>query len=284
MMIKVMRRMKDYALCVLGALLVAVGIYFFKMPNQFSTGGVSGLAVILNGYAGLSSVGVITLALNSVLLVLGFAFVSKDSGLKTVIGTFTMSGAILLLEKVFPLRAPLTDEPLLELIFAVLFPAIGAAILFNCNGSTGGTDIIAMILKKYTNINIGAALLFSDLLITLGAFVFGPKTGLLSLLGLTAKVLIVDSVIENINLSKCFSIITQNPDEISGYISGTLRRSCTIIEATGGFTHSNTHVVVAAMNRFQAIQLRNFLRERYPQSFIIITNSSEIIGKGFRGL
>lgn len=277
-------RVKDYALCVLGALLVAVGVYFFKIPNQFSTGGVSGLAIILSGYFGLSSVGVITSVLNAALLVLGFAFVGKDCGLKTVLGTFAMSGALVMLEQLYPLTAPLTDEPLLELIFSVFLPAVGSAVLFNCNGSTGGTDIIALILKRYTSINIGMGLLFSDLFITLGAFVFGVKTGLLSLLGLAAKVLIVDSVIENINLSKCFSIITQNPEEICQYISGTLNRGCTIVQAQGGFTHGNTHMVVAAMNRFQAVQLRNYLKVHYPQSFIIITNSSEIIGKGFRGV
>lgn len=279
-----MQRVKDYALCILGALFVAVGVYFFKIPNQFSTGGVSGIAIILSGYFKLSSVGLITSVLNTAMLVLGFSFFGKDCGMKTVVGSFTLSGALILMEQLLPLYAPLTDEPLLELVFSVFFPAIGSAVLFNCNGSTGGTDIIAMILKKHTNINIGMALLLSDLLITLGAFAFGVKTGLLSLLGLTMKTLIVDSVIENINLSKCFSIITQNPEEISQYISKTLRRSCTIVEATGGFTHGETHVVISAMNRFQAIQLRSFLRANYPQSFIIITNSSEIIGKGFRGV
>ncbi len=278
-----MERIKEYLLCFVGSLFVAVGVYFFKIPNHFSTGGVSGISIILSGVFHLSSAGVIAAVLNVAMLVLGFAFCGKDCGMKTVVGSLTLSGALLILEPLVPMTAPLTDEPILELFFAVLLPAVGSAVLFNCNGSTGGTDIVAMILRRHTNLDIGSALLVSDLLITLGAFAFGIKTGLLSLLGLTMKTLIVDSVIENINLSKCFSIITANPDEISKYISGTLKRSSTVLEATGAYTRGKTHIVVSAMSRFQAIQLRKYLKSNYPDSFIIVTNSSEIIGKGFRG-
>lgn len=278
-----MERKKEYLLCFIGSLFVAIGVYFFKIPNHFSTGGVSGISIILSGVFHLSSAGIIAAVMNVAMLVLGFACCGKDCGVKTVIGTLTLSGALLILEPLVPMTAPLTDEPLLELVFSVLFPAVGSAVLFNSGGSTGGTDIVAMILRKYTSLNIGTALLISDLLITLGAFAFGIKTGLLSLLGLTMKTLIVDSVIENINLSKCFSIITANPEEISKYISCTLRRSSTVLEATGGYTHGKTHIVISALNRFQAMQLSKYLKSNYPDSFIIVTNSSEIIGKGFRG-
>lgn len=96
--------------------------------------------------------------------------------------------------------------------------------------------------------------------------------------------MIVDNVIESINTVKCFSIITANPQQISEYITGKLNRSTTIIDATGGYTRENKKVVVTVINRMQAIQLRRYLKENYPEAFIIITNSSEIIGKGFRGI
>lgn len=279
-----MKKFQEYIICILGAAIVGMGIYFFKIPNNFSTGGVTGISVVLSGVFKLQSASIIASVLNMLMLVIGFLVLGKECGLKIVIGSVSLSATLLLLEFFVPMSKPLTDEPFLELIFAVLLPGVGSAIMFNINASTGGTDIVAMILKKYTSINIGHALFFSDLLITLGAFLFGVKIGLFSLLGLLSKTMIVDTVIESINTVKCFSIITVNPDPISEYITSKLNRSTTVIDAVGGYSHEDKKVVVTVMNRMQAIQLRRFLRERYPEAFIIITNSSEIIGKGFRGV
>ncbi|MFA6947933.1 MAG: YitT family protein [Eubacteriales bacterium] len=276
--------LRDYALCFAGSLLVSLGVYFFKFPNSFSTGGVSGISVILSGYFHISSASNIMFAVNMLLLIIGFIFVGRDCGVKTVIGTFTLSGALLLWEKVIPLTAPLTDTPLLELVYAVGLPAVGSAILFNAGGSTGGTDIIALILKKHTGLNVGSALMCSDVVITLGAFLFGIRTGLLSCVGLVLKSLVVDTVIESINMCKCFTIITNNPAEISHFITETLGRSSTVVEARGAYTLENKEVMITVMKRSQAVRLRHFLHENYPDTFMIITNSSEILGKGFRGL
>lgn len=275
---------RDYFLCFIGSLLVSLGVYFFKFPNSFSTGGVSGISVILSGYFHVSSASNIMFAVNLALLIVGFIFVGRDCGVKTIIGTLTLSGALLLWETLIPLSAPLTDTPLLELVYAVGLPAVGSAILFNVGGSTGGTDIIALILKKHTGQNVGTALMLCDIVITLGSFLFGIRTGLLSLVGLILKSLVVDTVIENINMCKCFTIITKNPEEISLYITEKLGRSSTVIEARGAYTHENKEVMISVMKRSQAIRLRRYLHENYPDTFMIITNSSEILGKGFRGL
>ncbi|SHI12400.1 Uncharacterized membrane-anchored protein YitT, contains DUF161 and DUF2179 domains [Sporobacter termitidis DSM 10068] len=278
-----MKKLKEYGLCVAGALLVAVGVYFFKVPNHYSTGGVSGVSIILSGYFHLSSAGTVLTAINLLMLLLGFIFCGKECGVKTVIGTVTLSGAMLLLEKFVPVPAPLTSQPFLELIYSVLLPAVGSAILFNIGGSTGGTDIVAMLLKKHASINIGAALLYSDAVITLGSFLFGVQAGLFALLGLVMKATVVDLVIENINLCKCVSIVTAHKDEISDYINGTVGRGATVIEAEGSYTQERKYLIITAVTRLQAASLRRFLRQNYPESFLMITNSSEIIGKGFRG-
>ncbi|MBQ8510085.1 MAG: YitT family protein [Clostridia bacterium] len=277
-------KIKEYLLCVAGAFCVALGVYFFKFPNNFSTGGVSGISVILGNYFHLSSASTVATVINMAMLVLGFAALGRGCGLKTVIGSVTLSGGLMLLEWLFPMEAPFTDEPLLELIFAILLPAVGSALLFHCDGSTGGTDIIAMILRKYTRMNIGTALLISDAGITALAFLFGPKTGLFSVLGLVFKTMLVDSVIESIDMCKCFSIITDSPDEIAQYITGTLGRSCTVLEGAGGYTHQQKYVVLSAMRRWQALKLQRYLKQAHPETFMMITNSSEVIGKGFRGL
>ena len=274
----------EYLSCVLGAACVGIGVYFFKFPNNFSTGGVSGISVILGNYFHVSSASTVATVINMLMLALGFIVLGRGCGIKTVIGTVTLSGTLMLLEWLVPLTAPLTDQPLLELVFAILFPAIGSAILFNVDGSTGGTDIIAMIIRKFSRMNIGTALLVSDIGITLASFLFGVKTGLFSLLGLLVKTMFIDSVIESLNMCKCFQIITDYPEDITAFITKELGRSCTVIEGVGGFTHAKKYMISTAMRRAQAVRLQKYLKAEHPETFMMILNSSEVIGKGFRGL
>lgn len=275
---------REYLLITLGVELVVIGVYFFKFPNNFSIGGVTGIAIILSSLFGESiSTGTVVLAINIVLLIIGYFFVDRSFGIKTVYGSILMSFSLQLLEVIFPMTKPLTNEPMLELAFAVGIPAVGAAMLFNIGASTGGTDIIAMILKKYTNIDIGRSLFYTDLLLTLSSFlVFNVQTGLLSLLGLLIKSLAVDNMIESMNLHKYFTIICENPKPISEFILKNLNRSATIMDGKGAFTEHNKKIIVTVMNRSQAVQLRQFIRNTEPSAFILITNTSEIIGRGFR--
>ena len=274
----------EYLLITAGTLLVAVGVYFFKFQNNFSFGGVTGLAVVVSKLCGeLISAGTVNMIISVALLILGFVVLGKDCGLKTAYGTLLLSGSISLLERVFPLTAPLTDSPFLELCFAVGLPAFGSAILFNIDASTGGTDIVAMILRKYSSIDIGRALLISDSLITISVFpVFGIKTGLYSILGLVLKSLVVDMAIENINLCKYFNIVCEKPEQICEYITQTLNRSATVCHAQGAFSHQQKYIVFTVMNRPQAVRLRKYIRQVEPGAFILISNTSQIIGRGFR--
>ncbi|MDD4112946.1 MAG: YitT family protein, partial [Herbinix sp.] len=164
---QVKSKIKEYIMITIGVLLVVVGVYFFKFPNNFSIGGVTGIAIILSSLLGNAiSSGTIVLVLNLLLLVIGYLFLGKTFGNRTAYGTILMSLSLQLLELVAPLKSPLTSEPMLELSFAVILPAVGSAILFNIGSSTGGTDVIAMLLKKYTNIDIGLALLLTDFFLT----------------------------------------------------------------------------------------------------------------------
>ena len=275
---------KDYTLLTLGSLLIAIGVYFFKFPNHFSTGGVSGLAIILNHYLPGISQAAYMFVINQLLLLVALLIFGRGFGLRTAYCSLVMSGAAWLLEALIPMSAPLTDQPLLELLFAVTLPAIGSAILFNIESSSGGTDIIAMILRKFTSLNIGVSLLIGDFLITLMALVaFGPETGLFSILGLMIKAVVVDLVLENIKVHKSFQIITAKPDAIVKFIVEELHRGATALHGEGAFTHQDKTVLMTVVNRAQAVKLRRFVKEADPESFIVITNTGEIIGKGFRG-
>ena len=276
--------LRDYAVLTLAALVLDAGVYFFKFPNNFSFGGVSGISIILNRLLPWSA-GSYNLVINLLLLVVGFLFIGRNFAVKTVYVSLVSSFTLSLLEKLCPMSAPLTNEPVLELIFAIVLPAVSAAIMFNVGASSGGTDIVAMVRKKHTSLDIGKALFCVDLLIAIGAcFVFDIQTGLFSFTGLMAKTLVIDGVIENINLCKYFTIICEDPAPICAFIHNKLNRSATVFTAEGTYSHTPRRVILTVMKRSQAVQLRNFIRHTDPHAFMMITNSSEIIGKGFRGL
>ena len=277
------RTAEEYVILTVATLIMVVGIYVFKFPNNYSFGGVTGIAVVLGALVP-ATPGVITFIINMALLVLGFIFLGRGFGIKTVYISVLMSAALRLAEIWFPMEHPLTSQPVLELLYAIALPAFSSAIFFNIGASGGGTDILAMILKKYTKLNIGAALFLVDLGIVLAScLVFDAQTGLFSMCGLLAKSLVVDSVIENVNLCKYFTIICTDPEPICDFITNHLKRSATIYKAEGAYEHNQKTVIITIMKRSQAVELRNFIRENQPSAFIAITNSSEIIGKGFRG-
>ena len=274
---------KDFLLLNAGTLVVALGVYFFKIPNNFSTGGVTGIAIVISKFLPWISTGSLVFLFNMLLLGVGFVFLSRKFGFATVYASTLMSVVVWVLERVYPMEAPFTDEPLLELIFAVGLPALGSALLFNIGASTGGTDIIAMLLKKYTSIDIGKALLAADFIVALSAcFVFGIRTGLFSILGLLMKSMLVDSVIDGINQCKYLHIICQDPEVICDFIVQKLHRGATICEATGAYTHHKLYLVLSVVSRGQAVALRRYIRSIEPHAFIMTTSTSEIIGKGFR--
>ena len=274
---------KNFLLITLGTVLTAVGIYFFKFPNNFSTGGVSGISILLGKLVPFLSPAVSMWVINLILLLIGFLFFGRGFGLMTAYCSMLYYFLTWLFEVIYPMTAPFTDQPFLELCFAMMLPAVGSAILFNCNASTGGTDIVAMILKKYTSLDIGKALLVSDALIAFSAcFVFDIRTGLFSLLGLIIKAFVVDSVIESINLCKYFSIVTSCPDAICDYIIREMNRSSTVIDAIGAYSHEDRKVILVACRRSEAVRLRQYIKTVDPKAFMFITNTSEIIGKGFR--
>ncbi|WP_313184584.1 YitT family protein [Lacrimispora sp.] len=278
---KTLRTLAEYGLITFSIWIMVVGIYFFKFPNNFAFGGVTGFATVISALTHWSA-SEFTTIVNTVLLVAGFLFLGRSFGIKTVYATLMMSVFLYFLERLYPITRPLTREPLLELIFAILLPSVGSALLFNTGASSGGTDIIAMILKRYTSLNIGTVLLMVDVTgVILAYFVFGPETGLFSSLGLLAKSLVIGDVIENINLCKCFSIICDDPGPICDYIIHGLNRSATVYEAQGAFSHHKKTVILTTMKRSQALKLKKYIRTVEPTAFILISNSSEIIGKGF---
>ncbi|MBQ2707653.1 MAG: YitT family protein [Clostridia bacterium] len=276
--------LERYLLFTVGILITSIGTYFFKFPNNFSTGGVSGLSLILGRVipSAVLTPSTMMFIINTALLVVGFLFIGRSFAFSTVYCSMLLSVLMTVYERICPLSAPLTTQPFLELCFAVLLPAFGSAILFHLGGSSGGTDIIAMILQKYTSMNIGSALTAADALITIAAlFCFGVETGLYCILGLLMKSALVDTVTDSFRTKKCFQIITDHPEPIVDFIVKSLHRGATLEDVHGAYTKSHKTMIVTVLNRSQALALRKYVHSVDPHAFMVITASTEIVGKGF---
>ena len=253
---------KFFFLLNLGLVATAVGIAVFKTPNHFAFGGTSGLSIVLATLFPRWNVGAFMWFINAALVVLGFVFLGIRSMGWTIYSSFALS-----------------------LCFAVILSAVGAAIVFNIGASTGGTDIVAMILNKYTSMPVGRALMVSDLgIVLVGAYLYGPATGLYCILGMILKSTVADSAIESINLRKVCTVVTSNPQPVRDFIVNDLHRSATMEQAEGAYTHDEKWVLTTVLTRGQAQKLRLHVRGLDDHAFITIVNSSEIVGKGFRAI
>ena len=275
---------KHFFLLTASTLLMAFGTYFFKFTNNFTFGGITGLAVLV-AKTGLMSAGDFNMIASMLLLIAGLIILGKEFAAKTAYCSILLSVALSAMERLWPISEPLTSQPMLELCFAIALPALGSAVLFNIGSSSGGTDIIAMILKKYSSFDIGRALMISDAVITTASFfVFDIETGLYSFLGLAIRSFMIDNFIESFNLSKYFNVVCDHPEPICDFIVHSLGRSASVCLARGAYSGKDKYLIMTALNRVQAVKLRNFIKQQEPTAFILISNTSEIIGKGFHSI
>ena len=279
-----MNKLKHFFMLTFSTLLIAFGTYFFKFTNNFTFGGITGLAVLI-AKTGLISAGDFNFIASMILLIIGMFILGKKFAATTAYCSILLSVSLSVLERLFPMHSPFTDEPMLELCFAIALPALGSAILFNIGSSSGGTDIIAMILKKYSSVDFGHSPFSTHVPIPVpGCFMFDIATGLYSFLGLAIRSFMIDTFIESFNLSKYFNVVCDNPKPICDFIVQELNRSATVCHAQGAFSGKDKYVIFTALNRPQAVRLRNFIKDEEPSAFILISNTSEIIGKGFHNV
>ena len=197
-----------------------------------------------------------------------------------------ISVLLVIFEKAYPMTGQLSNQPILELIFAITLPSIASALLFQIGASSGGTDVIAMIVQKYTSVkNIGIALFISDLVMIIAAcFVFDIQTALYSFVGLTVKSFLIDGIIDSINLSKAVTIVSEDHDIICRFITNDLQKGATITEALGAYTNTKKYVIFTTLSRRQAVLLRNYIRDNSLDAFISVSSTSEVFGKGFSSI
>lgn len=288
------RAVLRWVLLSFGIILMSFSVYFFQPPNHFTLGGIAGLALVLGEFIPLDYE-ILMAIINVALLILGLIILGKQCTVRTIFCSLFYTGIIWLFEYFDIIEhineaagrvgaATLTDEPLMELVYAILLFGIGGAIVFNCGASSGGTDIIALILKKFTRLNVGMALMIIDMVIVLiSCYTFSLEIGLFSVLGLFTKSFLLDGVIESLGKTKYITIITENHDIISDYILKVINHGYTIYDAEGGYTHKPKKVLVTVCKRNEALKLKMKIHQVDPTAFVIITDANEILGKGFGG-
>ena len=279
---KVMKYVKQYALITLSISIMSVGVYFFKFPNNFVFGGVTGTAALVAKLTPMSA-SAFSSAANLVLLVVGLIFLGKEFAMTTGYATFVMSVELMVFEKICPLSGPLSDQPMLDLLFAIALPAIASALLFNVGASSGGTDIIALIVEKYTHIHsIAVALFITDLFMVIAAcFVFDLYTALYSFVGLTVKSLVIDAVLEKITMCKAILIVCDEKKPICDFVMRKLMRGATYTPCFGAYTDKPHYIIYTTLTRHEADQLQEFIHKEHLNAFMSMLSTTEVFGKGF---
>ena len=274
--------LKRFLMINVGLMIMTVGLYFFLMPSNLAVGGATGLAMILSYLIPSIPMGVILAVLNVILFITAFIVLGKEFGGYTVYASLALSGMIGLLELVIPMTEPFTDDLFINLIFGILITGVGMGIVFNQNASTGGTDIIAKIINKYTHMDLGKSLLASDFFITLFAgFVFGARLGMYALLGIVINSFVIDKMIAGFNVKINMLIISREFDSINNYIISDVNRGTTIYHATGGYSNEDKRIINTIVSRSEYIKIRDFVRTIDHKAFVSVSYVTEVEGEGF---
>ena len=285
-------KFKDFLSMHLGIVMIAISTYFILVPNHFVTGGMTGLSTLLAKELTFLTQSQWLMSLNIAVLVIGFIFLGKQTGFFTVYCSLGYSSLMMLFESLSLVEKfsqnghTLTNEPFMELCVGIGLYAIGTAIIFYAGASSGGMDIVALIIQKYTSMDVGKAVLSVNSVIAISSlFVFrNITTGILSLVGLFMNSFIIDIVIDNLDACKYFIVITEKPDLVAEYIMNELHHGVTVTDAIGAYTQQKKGMVHTVCRRYEAIRLRQAVKKIDENAFMVVTTSSEIIGKGFRSV
>lgn len=274
--------LKRFLIINLGTIITAIGTYYFLIPANLVIGGVSGLGIVLNYIFPIIPIGIFMLLFNIILLVLAFVVVGREFGGYTIYTSLLLSAIISFLEMVSPMEKTLVDDMMLNLIFGIIIGGLGMALIFNENTSTGGTDIIAKIINKFTHLEIGKSLLLSDFLIVLaGAVVFGLELGLYALLGALINTVVIDKVISGFGTKIKIAIISKKEREISRFITEEMGRGVTLFDGYGGYSMEGKKVINTIVNRREYIRIKNKVKEIDPDAFVWMSFVNEVLGEGF---
>ncbi|MEO0265665.1 MAG: YitT family protein [candidate division WOR-3 bacterium] len=272
----------DFVVITLGTLLTALGIVVFIAPNKIAAGGVSGISIILHHLFHFP-IGLTMLVINLFLFVLAFFLLGSEFGIKSIYATIILSVFVDLLGWIIPSSLYIEDI-VIATIFGNLLTGTGIALVISRGSSTGGTDIVAMIARKYTNIDVGKALMGVDFVITLFAGIFfGKIIGMYSLLAVIINTNTIDYVLEGITTSFQAFIVTSKPFAIKDRVIKELNRGVTFLKAIGGYTgEEKLGILVVLKSPREIVKLKEIVKEEDPAAFMTISHVREVLGEGFK--
>lgn len=268
----------EYLFVIFGAAVIALGFNLFLFPNQIASGGVSGISTILHGLFGWNA-GVIQYAFNIPLFIAGVVVLGKKFGFKSLVGTLALPFFVILTESI----DAWTLNPLLGAIFGGIVVGLGIGLVFKGNASTGGTDLLAQIITKYTGLTLGTSVLLIDGIIAISAaIVFDLEKGLYALIGLYVTTKTIDIVQLGFSQSKMVYIITQHEGKVRDAIYKEVNRGVTKLPAIGGYTGEERPVLMVVVYQTEFTKLKQVLKTVDPQAFVIVSDAYEVLGEGFK--
>ncbi|KQL21314.1 YitT family protein [Cytobacillus solani] len=269
--------LKEYIYVLIGAAIVAITFNVFLLPNRVASGGVSGISTILDAVVGWEPA-YVQWAFNIPLFIAGVVFLGKQFGAKTLVGTIFLP-FVVFLTKDFEAW---TNDPLLASLFGGIGVGLGLGVVFRGRASTGGTDLAAQIINKYTGLSLGTCVAIIDGLIVLtAAIVFDIERGLYALLALFVTSKTIDLVQVGFGRTKMTMIITEKQAEVREGILNKIDRGVTKLTAYGGYTDNERPILMCVVDQTEFTKLKQLVKSIDPTAFIIVTDASEVLGEGF---
>lgn len=267
---------KEFAVITLGNAIVAASVFFFMLPSHVSVGSGTALAMVLSNFIPLP-VSVIALIQNILLLIIGFIFVGREFGAKTVYCAITMPLMLGVLEQIFPNFQSITQDPLLDVLCYILVVGVGLSILFSRNASSGGLDIVAMLMNKFLGMELGKAMGLSGMIVAASsALVYDSKTVVLSLLGTYFGGLVVDHFIFGMNIKRRVCVISEKLDEIVHYVIHDLHSGATLNDIIGAYDNTPRREMITIVDKTEYRKLMEFIKKTDPKAFVTVYSVNEM--------
>lgn len=279
------RWLKHYSLIVIGSFILAASFVLFITPYKIVPGGVYGISIVLHYLLG-TPVGMVALAFDIPLTIIGIRILGSRFGMKTVVG-FVLTAVFVDGITYFYGTEPLVEgDALLSSIFGGLFMGVGLGMIFKSRATSGGTDIVAMIISKFTRLPVGQLMIAVDSAIVLiGLIVFRDwKIPLYSLIVIFITGKVIDTILEGMNYDKVLLIISEKTSEIRDKIIVDLNRGGTLLNGEGLYNHQKRQMVFTVVNRRETVMLQDFIHQIDPKAFVTVINANEILGEGFKSL
>ena len=270
------RAIKDYTIITFGTILAAAAIYFFMLPSNLAVGSGTALAMVLSNFIPLP-ISLISLAINVILLILGFLLIGPEFGAKTVYTAVMLPVVLGAFEFFFPNFKSLTEDPLLDMICYILVVGIAMAILFSYNASSGGLDIVAKIMSKYLRMGLGTAVSVSGIIVSLTSILcYDTKTVVLSVLGTYFSGMIVDKFIFGLNIKRRVCVISPEIDKIVDFLLHELHSGATLYEGIGAYDGTVRREVVTIVDKNEYRLLMDYVKKVDPKAFVTVYSVNEM--------